>query len=632
MNVLHIIQRYPPSVGGSEAWCRELCQALVAAGDDVKVLTLDVLEEGEFWQEPPTDRCTLRLGRLDRDGQVLVRRYKRSLPVYTLYHSVLKNLFVRRLGIYLYGPHSIEMYGRLLSEVRRADVVHLHTTPFPHNLFGFLAARLCRKPVVITPHFHPGHPEYELPSNYWLLKRCDAVIVISEYEREYLASKGVDPARILTTGIGAKVEDFHPTDVAGFDASLRQVHGLPPSARPILFLGRKLEYKGVAVLVDAFRRLPPRLDAVLLLAGPSSPWFDEFYASLPAADRERIIDLGVVDHADKVHLLHVAEMLALPSQFEAYGMVFLEAWACGTPVIAAATGAMPSIVGDGGLVCEYGNPADLADKMTQLLEDPERGRAMARGARQRMLDSYSWEKIAATAAKGYLLARRRGRRLRVLICSNLFHPHTFGGAEIVAHKEALILRDMGVDVEVFCGWFDPDEGHGYRARVEHDDLRKTRVSLSLADISGEWWNFRNATIRQRFAEVLDRFRPDVVHFHNLVGLAVTTVDECAARAIPTVMTLHDYWGICFKNTMVKNDNALCARGGFDCLECKTTLLGESSAPSPVRNSHILLSLAKVDRFVSCSRTPARSGSSWPATGRTARPSRRCARSSPSVTS
>ena len=277
MKVLHIIQRYPPSVGGSETWCRELCQYLAAAGDDVKVLTFDVLEEGEFWQEPPTDRCTLRLGRLDRDGQVLVRRYKRSMPIYTLYHSLLKIVFDRALGIYLYGPHSIEMYGRLLSEVRRADVVHLHTIPYPHNLFGYLAARLAGKPVVITPHFHPGHPHYERWSNYWLLKHCDAVIVISEYEREYLASKGIDPARILTTGIGAKVEDYHPIDVAGFDARLRRAHGLPKGARPILFLGRKLEYKGLAVLVEAFRRLPRDLDAVLLLVGPSSPWFDEFY-------------------------------------------------------------------------------------------------------------------------------------------------------------------------------------------------------------------------------------------------------------------------------------------------------------------------------------------------------------------
>ena len=156
MNVLHIIQRYPPAVGGSETWCRELCQCLAAMGDEMKVLTLDVVEEEEFWSDPPMDQCTIRLGRLAWDHRVLVRRYKRSLPIYSLYHSLLKVVLDRWLRIYFYGPHSIEMYGRLLSEVRNADLVYLHTIPYPHNFFGYLAARLSGKPVVITPHFHPG--------------------------------------------------------------------------------------------------------------------------------------------------------------------------------------------------------------------------------------------------------------------------------------------------------------------------------------------------------------------------------------------------------------------------------------------------------------------------------------------
>jgi glycosyl transferase family 4 len=64
-------------------------------------------------------------------------------------------------------------------------------------------------------------------------------------------------------------------------------------------------------------------------------------------------------------------------------------------------------------------------------------------------------------------------------------------------------------------------------------------------MSGEAWNFCNDVVRRRFAAVLDRVAPDVVHFHDLVGLSVGMIDECAMRNIPTVLTLHDYWGICF---------------------------------------------------------------------------------------
>ena len=254
--------------------------------------------------------------------------------------------------------------------------------------------------------------------------------------------------------------------------------------------------------------------------------------------------MASVSHSDKVHLLHLAEVLVLPSRFEAFGIVLLEAWACGTPVIAAATGAMPSIVSDGGFVFEYGNAADLAAKMERLLEDAELASGMARRGHERLLERYTWEKIATDARKAYLPLRAKARRLRVLICSNLFPPYTSGGAEIVAHKEALVLKDLGVDVQVFCGRLDGNVDHSYRVRAENGELEKTWVSLSPADLSGESWNFRNDTIRQRFASVLDRFAPDVVHFHNLVGLSVTMIDECEARGIPTVLTLHDYWGIC----------------------------------------------------------------------------------------
>lgn len=401
MKVLHLIQRYRPAVGGSETWCREVCQHLAGGGDTVKVLTLDVIEEEEFWRDPPVEQCSIRLGRLEWDNRVLVRRYRRSLPLHSLRHVLLEGVLDRWLRIYGSGPHSVEMYGRLLSEVRAADVVHLHTLPYPHNLVGYLAARLCRKRVVITPYFHPGHPHYERWSGYWLLRHCDAVIAVSEYERDYLAGKGVDAGSIAATGIGVRVEEYDPVDLAGFKAKLLNAHGLPEDVQVIVFIGRKLEYKGIATLAAAFRRLPGRDRAVVFLVGPSSPWFEDFYAGLSAVDRERVIDLGVVSHAEKVALLHLADVLVLPSRFESFGIVLLEAWACHTPVICAARGAMPSIVGDGGLAFEYGDEADLAAKLERMLGDPALAGVMARRGRERLLERYTWDKIAAAVRATY---------------------------------------------------------------------------------------------------------------------------------------------------------------------------------------------------------------------------------------
>ena len=128
-----MIQRYFPAVGGSEVWCREVSRDLAAAGDDVEVLTLDVIEEEEYWRDPAVDDCTTRLGHLEWDGAILVRRFRRSLPIHTVYHGVFDRLLYRRLGIHFFGPHSAALYAQLPRAVQTADVVHHHTVPYPHN-------------------------------------------------------------------------------------------------------------------------------------------------------------------------------------------------------------------------------------------------------------------------------------------------------------------------------------------------------------------------------------------------------------------------------------------------------------------------------------------------------------------
>jgi glycosyltransferase involved in cell wall biosynthesis len=599
VRVLHLIQRYSPAVGGSETWCREVSRYLSATGDDVKVLTLDILEEEEFWRDPDPDHWRLRLGPVDWDDGVLVRRYKRSLPIHLLYHLVFRLILDKLLRIYFYGPHSIEMYGRLFAEAAAADVVHLHTIPYPHNFIGYLAARLRQKRVVITPHFHPDHPHYERWSNYWLLRRCDAVIAVSDYERDYLAKNGVDPAKIIVTGNGVHIQDYVAHGLEQFEAELRRRHHLSAATKIILFVGRKLQYKGIATLVAAVQQISDADDVVLLLAGPSSSWFEEFYGALSAKARERIIDLGTVSEQAKINLLHLAAVLVLPSRFEAFGIVFLEAWACGTPVIGAATGAIPSVIGEGGLTFPYGDALQLAEKLRTMLRDEHLAHAMASRGQRRLLAKFTWAHIGRLTRECYRPDPAKG--LRILICSSFFPPYYLGGAELIAYKQAKTLQQMGHDVRVFSGrlagqWFRP-----HRVTHENRAFQITRVSLSAQDISGTSWDVNSPDIRSEFCRALDDFTPDVVHFHNIVGLSMGMIDECYRRRIPTVMTLHDYWGICFKNTFLKNNGNICKQGGLVCLDCREMLAGRLPLPSPVRHAHLLLALRQVDRLITPSR-------------------------------
>jgi glycosyltransferase involved in cell wall biosynthesis len=227
------------------------------------------------------------------------------------------------------------------------------------------------------------------------------------------------------------------------------------------------------------------------------------------------------------------------------------------------------------------------------------GQAMVAWGQRRLRSEFTWEHIGRLTRESY--GPRPSGGLRILICSTFFPPHYLGGAELIAYKQAQILRQMGHDVRVFSGrlgghWFRP-----HRVTREHRAFRTTRVSLSAQDISGSSWDFNSSDIGREFCRMLDDFTPDIVHFHNIVGLSIGMIDASYRRQIPTVMTLHDYWGICFKNTLLKNNGNICRQGGLACLDCREVLAGRLPLPSPVRNAHILFALRKVDRLITPSR-------------------------------
>jgi glycosyltransferase involved in cell wall biosynthesis len=135
----------------------------------------------------------------------------------------------------------------------------------------------------------------------------------------------------------------------------------------------------------------------LFLAGPSIDWYDNLYSQLSPHDKKFIIDLGVLPHHEKVNLLHLADLLVLPSQYEAFGIVFLEAWICGRAVIGTAEGAMPSVIGTEGYVCRFGDTDDLHDKIAAALSNPDDLKRKGSNGRQKVLHKYTWEIIGRKA-------------------------------------------------------------------------------------------------------------------------------------------------------------------------------------------------------------------------------------------
>jgi glycogen(starch) synthase len=302
------------------------------------------------------------------------------------------------------GGLSAELYGRLVRAARTADVVHAHTVPLPHNYVAWLAARLAGRPFVITPHFHMGDEDHEHPHVRWLLRHADRVLAVTETERDALAARGVPAARLVTAGIA--LETGTAAQIVARD-DLRAALGIPLGAPIVAFLGRKTATKGIDVLLAAVPLIRHRPEPVIVAAGPTTEW----YRSLAPSGRAGILDLGTLSETAKASLLAAADVLVLPSRHEAFGFVFLEAWAAGTPVVGADIPAVREAIADAGTTFAVDDAADLAARIDAVLADRDAAlRQVARG-RERLATMHTWERVGPRVELAYEEARRTRRRV-----------------------------------------------------------------------------------------------------------------------------------------------------------------------------------------------------------------------------
>ncbi len=187
---------------------------------------------------------------------------------------------------------------------------------------------------------------------------------------------------------------------------------------------------------------------------------------------------------------------------------------------------------------------------------------------------------------------------RILFCSNFYPPFFVGGAEIIAHEQALYLKKNGYEVFVFCGKHDDRQHHYSLIKETYNGLQVFRVILHGQNYYiGE--NFYNPTIDNLFDTVLEEVRPDVIHFHNIIGLSLGIINQARKRGIRTLLTLHDHWGFCYKNTLLKEATKVC-KDFSKCGECLPELTDSRGRRLHIRmrQDYIALQFTKIDRLVS----------------------------------
>jgi glycogen synthase len=299
-----------------------------------------------------------------------------------------------------------------------ADVVHTHT--WYVGLGGMLVQSIHDVPLVVTLHsIEPLRPwkADQLGTGYavssWAerlaVERADRVIAVSAQMRaDILEHFRVDPDRVVVIHNGVDAQAFARTERR--DALARHGVRLPY----VLFVGRISEQKGIFTLLEAADALPEGVELVLCASSPDTP---ELQARLEAAvaGRPMIRWINAMLPVEAVVQLYShAAAFVCPSVYEPFGLINLEAMACGTPVVASRVGGIPEVVVDGetGLLVEPGDPVALADALRRVLDDPARAARMGEAGRRRVEAHFSWDRIAERTLEVYRQAMEVHGRAR----------------------------------------------------------------------------------------------------------------------------------------------------------------------------------------------------------------------------
>jgi len=372
--------------GGMNVYVRELSRQLSQHGIAVDVYTrrqdLDLPEVLEF------------------DRQARVIHLNAGPPAPYSKHDVYNHM----------PEFMSHMQAFIAKEGLQYDCLHSH-----YWLSGWVALRLrqhLQVPVVHMSHTlgYPKNsavqqawerePPTRLQVEYEVLKHSDHLIAESQASKDHMVQDyGVDPERIEIIPCGVDTSIFHPQD----RQQARHRLGLPGGPL-LLFIGRLQPLKGIDTLLRCAHDVRQRHDDVQVLIVGGGIDTDDLHER---QERERLHaltrELGLGEHVRFIHAqpqeqlayyYTAADVLVMPSHYESFGMVVLEAMACGTPVVASHVGGLASTVlpGQTGFLAPVGDVQAFAWSIEQLISTPALWQSMSEAAYRRA-QAYTWPRI-----------------------------------------------------------------------------------------------------------------------------------------------------------------------------------------------------------------------------------------------
>jgi glycosyltransferase involved in cell wall biosynthesis len=378
LKVLQTCIRFPPAPGGAETHVLEISKLLKTKGYDLTIYTSDLYKEVPFTRKTDWEP--------EVEG-IPVKRYKA--------HSMPGDMH------YVFIPGLVKAI--LKSDF---DLIHAHSYGyFQVNVSG-LNKRMRDTPFVLTPHFHPpwsmwgGDKRKKLRKVYdkifapSVLHSVDRIIGVSHHEMELLQEIiKFDSSKIRYIPNGIDFSRFEP--IPKPDDFLNK---FKPKGNMILYVGRLASNKGLEVLISSAPKvLKEHPKTTFVLVGEDEGMKEKLIQQAENLGvRKNLLFTGhITDEALFLSAYAACDIFVLPSEYEAFGIVLLEAQACKKPVIGTRVGGVPEAIGSegAGVVVEYNDPDSLAEEINKLLADSKLRTKMGELGRKRVKDKFTWENV-----------------------------------------------------------------------------------------------------------------------------------------------------------------------------------------------------------------------------------------------
>ena len=322
-----------------------------------------------------------------------------------MYHNIFfHQVEVSQYSVFQYPPYDIALSSKMAEVINREelDLLHVHYA-IPHAVCAILAKQMSGRDVKIVTTLHGtditvlGYDSSLADSIRFGIEKSDVVTAVSQS----LVSQTYDlinPKKDIKTvynfideRVYRKIDSTH----------LKKEFAISPDDKVIIHVSNFRAVKRVTDVVKAFKGISDKTSATLLLVGDGPEMANVCKLVDELGIKAKVRLLGKQENLEELY--SISDLMLLLSEKESFGLVALEAMACGVPCVGTNIGGIPEVIVDGetGLICELGNIAEIAEKSVALLLDQKRHQQFAANSVARVMDHFRGETIVSQYEKIY---------------------------------------------------------------------------------------------------------------------------------------------------------------------------------------------------------------------------------------